>query len=308
MQDTEARPRNPWSMALVGFILGAPALMLWLGRFRLSLVYFLAVTLASIAPVAAVVSGLLPMPIAAGMGLLTLGWLTRLPLDISGFAQALAINRFAPRRPWYSRWFIALPAYSAAALALAFLVRTFLYQPFNTPSASSVPNLVVGDMFFASKLAYRTRAPERGDLAVFKLPKDGTTDYVKRIIGLPGDQVHMKNGRLSLNGAVVERRPVTLKIEIASDRPLTFYRETLPGGRSYVIAELSDQAAADNTIEFAVPPEQYFMLGDNRDNSADSRHADQVGYVPRANIFARFALLFWNTQGLPLTGRPEETR
>jgi signal peptidase I len=195
------------------------------------------------------------------------------------------------------------------ALAIALLVRTFLFQPFNSPSASSYPNLMVGDMFFVSKTAYRNADPQRGDIAVFKLPSDPSIVYIKRVIGLPGDRIQMKEGRLYLNGTMASREPVTYQppIDQPDEAGAIFYRETLPNGRSYYIAERSDDGDADNTDEYVVPEGHYFTLGDNRDNSQDSRFLQQVGYIPRESFIGPFAVRFWNTNGVPLTGRPTKT-
>lgn len=314
MTDDDApKARNPWGMAAIGFGLGAPALMLWLGRGRYSIWYYLAATITSVAVFAVIVTllsrGFVPLQPLAAIGLMPIIYLALLPTYAVGFLHALTLNRSAALRPWYSRWYIALSAYMIVAYVIAVVVRLFLFQSFDIPSSSGIPNLMTGDMFFAAKLPYRFGDPERGDIAVFKTPKDGKTDYVKRVVGLPGDRVQMKEGRLIINGTMVERTPVDLAPEYAGGpRRLTFYRETLPGGRSYVIAEESDHNPGDDTEEYAVPAGFYFVMGDNRDNSADSRFPDGVGLIPRQNFVGRYALRFWNKQGFPLSGRPEETR
>ncbi len=204
------------------------------------------------------------------------------------------------------------------AVLLALLVRTFLYEPFNIPSTSMVPNLLVGDYLFISKYSYgysrysmpmgiggfdgriMGKEPERGDIIVFKLPSDTRVDYIKRVIGMPGDTIQMINGRLYINDEIVPRKMVGMKEykkEIAGTAKVMEYIETLPGGVTHSIYEESDSGPLDNTIKYTVPKGHYFMMGDNRDNSQDSRVQDMVGYVPFDNLEGRAELIFFSTNG-----------
>ncbi len=204
------------------------------------------------------------------------------------------------------------------AVFLALLVRTFLFEPFNIPSTSMVPNLLVGDYLFISKYSYgysrhsmpfgiasfegrfMTKQPERGDVVVFKLPTNTSIDYIKRVIGLPGDTIQVINGRLYINDELVERKAVGMaeyKKEIAGSAKVMEYIETLPGGVKHTIYEESDEGPLDNTIKYKVPPNHYFMMGDNRDNSQDSRVLDLVGYVPFDNFEGRAEVIFFSTNG-----------
>jgi signal peptidase I len=208
------------------------------------------------------------------------------------------------------------------ALAIALVVRTFLFQPFNIPSGSMIPTLEIGDYLFVSKYSYGYSrysfpfglpafqgrifgsAPKRGDVVVFKLPRDNETDYIKRVIGLPGDKIEMKKGRLYINDQIVEREP----IEKAQTEdlyghfgPVPTYKETLPGGVTHTIIEIQgDDGFNDNAGPFIVPQGHYFMMGDNRDNSTDSRvPQDQggVGYVPYVNVEGRAEMIFFSVGG-----------
>jgi signal peptidase I len=201
------------------------------------------------------------------------------------------------------------------AVVIAVAVRTFLYEPFNIPSSSMVPTLLVGDYLFVSKFSYGYSkhslplslplfsgrifgsAPERGDVAVFKLPKDNKTDFIKRIVGLPGDRIQVIDGILNINGKPVERQRINDYIAEGAfgSRALPQYIETLPNGVKHPIIEHSDSESNDNTKVFVVPPDHYFAMGDNRDNSDDSRGI--VGFIPAENLVGRAEILFYSTNG-----------
>jgi signal peptidase I len=216
------------------------------------------------------------------------------------------------------------------ALLIAFFVRTFLYQPFNIPSGSMYPTLKVGDYLFVSKLSYGyskysfnfsfggfgqtwitccpiefpgrvvlADVPKRGDVAVFKLPTNTEIDYIKRVIGLPGDRIQMKDGVLFINGAAVPKNRVEDYVDSENGgegdgRPIAQYEEILPNGVKYRVLDEKPQGSADNTIEYVVPADHYFMMGDNRDNSEDSRYLDHVGYVPVENFVGRADIIFFS--------------
>jgi signal peptidase I len=204
------------------------------------------------------------------------------------------------------------------AVLIAVVVRTFVYEPFNIPSGSMIPTLLVGDYLFVSKMSYGYSrhslpfslplisgrlfgsAPERGDVAVFKLPADNKTDYIKRIIGLPGDRIQMRAGILHINGTPVKRRRVADLIQRDEDgnaAALARYVETLPNGRAHFIIEKSDSDQLDNTPTYVVPKDHYFAMGDNRDSSLDSRVLNHVGYIPVENLVGRAEILFFSTNG-----------
>jgi len=214
------------------------------------------------------------------------------------------------------------------ALLIAFFVRTFLYQPFNIPSASMYPTLKVGDYLFVSKLSYgygkhsfdfalsafgrewirccpidfKGRAffaapPERGDVAVFKLPTDTNIDYIKRVIGLPGDRIQMRAGVLYINGVAVKKERIEDFVDPfgqGDGQPVPQYLETLPNGVTYRVLDTKVNGEGDFTEEYVVPAGHYFMMGDNRDNSQDSRYLTEVGYVPIENYVGRADIIFFS--------------
>ncbi|HEV7547659.1 MAG: signal peptidase [Rhodospirillaceae bacterium] len=219
------------------------------------------------------------------------------------------------------------------AVLIALVVRTFAIEPFNIPSGSMIPTLLVGDYLFVSKYSYGYskhsfpfsmglfsgrifgQPPERGDVAVFKYPGDqgqgvNRTDYIKRIVGLPGDRIQVTNGVLHINGTPVERLRIGdyVKGNNGHYQKGTLYSETLPNGRRYTVLEYSDDGPADNTPEFLVPAGNYFVMGDNRDDSLDSRtrlmlrdfsgstrDRDQLGwYVPAENLVGRAEFIFFS--------------
>ena len=202
------------------------------------------------------------------------------------------------------------------AVAIALIIRTILFEPFNIPSTSMKPTLLVGDYLFVYKPEYgysrfsfpfglapmKGRVwgaePERGDVIVFAQPANTYISFIKRVVGLPGDRVQVRHGRLYINGDVVPREFVGKSMQTdegGNEVEMTEYIETLPGGVIHRIYEESDTGPLDNTPEYVVPEESYFVMGDNRDNSQDSRVKSMVGFVPLENIVGRADFLFFST-------------
>ncbi len=204
------------------------------------------------------------------------------------------------------------------AVLIAVGFRTFLFEPFNIPSGSMIPTLQVGDLLFVAKYSYGYsrfslplapplfsgrigfHSPQRGDVAVFRYPRDTTEDYIKRIVGLPGDHIQMKQGVLYVNGLAATRTPVGPYIADDHGRKIETERftEAMPGGgRSYQIIKADDEGWANNTPEYVVPDNSFFAMGDNRDDSADSRYMAGVGFVPMQNLIGRaeFIVFSWDT-------------
>jgi len=191
---------------------------------------------------------------------------------------------------WYTRWYIYVLIFVALqAFGYAIIPEKPAYQTFSMPSASMNPTLVVGDMFAVSTSAYRFSPPQPGDVVVIE-KKAGGRSFIKRVVAVGGDRVQLKGGRLYVNGAMAERESLGDYNDPGNgtgSAVLKLYRETLPNGRSYKIAELSDNEFFDNTPEFLVPPGQLFLLGDNRDSSMDSRAPGEFGTIPVEHVIGR---------------------
>ena len=204
------------------------------------------------------------------------------------------------------------------ALIIAAIIRSFLFQPFNIPSGSMLPTLLIGDYIFVSKFAYGfsqyslpfspdifhgryfEEEPKRGDVVVFKLPRDNKTDYIKRVIGLPGDRIQVRESRLYINGEIVPRQRIDDFVEHEHDGDVhryPQYLESLPNGVTFRTLDVTDHSFGDNTPVFLVPPDHFFVMGDNRDNSQDSRFEGAVGYVPEENLVGRAEIVFFSTNG-----------
>ncbi len=200
------------------------------------------------------------------------------------------------------------------ALIIAVLIRSLLFQPFYIPSSSMEPTLLVGDRIFVSKYTYGyskhsfpfspditdkrffSKSPKRGDLVVFKTPVDNRTDYIKRLIGLPGDTIQFIKGELFVNNKSTPRIKTMSKEIIRCGNFLLeadIFIETLPNGVQHLVA-YKKQGTLQNTKKFKVPSGHYFLLGDNRDCSKDSRYLDSVGYVNGINLVGEAKLIFFS--------------
>ena len=209
------------------------------------------------------------------------------------------------------------------AVGIALVLRIIIFQPFNIPSGSMRPNLLVGDFLVVSKPTYGYsrasliypatrmnvdgrvlgRLPGQGEVAVFKNRRDGNKDYIKRVIGLPGDRIQMIGGVLHLNGTAVEKEFIGIRKTKCGPNggrvaEVPHYRETLPSGVTYVVQECrGDKGGLDNTGVYVVPSDHFFMMGDNRDESSDSRVSNSVGYIHKDDMVGKAERLFLSVDG-----------
>lgn len=201
------------------------------------------------------------------------------------------------------------------AILLAMVFRSFLFEPFHIPSGSMKNTLLVGDYLFVSKYSYGyskysfpygldlfkgrilQSQPERGDIVVFRLPTNPKVDYIKRVIGLPGDKIQMIDGVLHINGVAVPKiftGKVDVTMEDGAQVAVRQYEEKLPEGKVYDVLDMSPYNEVDNTPIYTVPDKHYFMMGDNRDDSTDSRYIDRVGFVPEENLIGRAEIILFS--------------
>ncbi len=202
------------------------------------------------------------------------------------------------------------------AIFIALLIRSFIAEPFNIPSGSMKPNLLVGDFIFVSKWSYGYsrhslpfsiplipgkifgKLPERGDVAVFKTPYDNNTDYIKRVIGLPGDKIKIINGQILLNNRLILRKKINDFIDVDKNnksKRLRKYREFFYS-KEIDVLDLMDNGIVDNTQLYEVPKKHFFVMGDNRDNSQDSRFLKRLGYVPVENLVGKAQFIFFSLE------------
>ena len=200
------------------------------------------------------------------------------------------------------------------ALICAGFVRSFFFEPFHIPSSSMKPNLLIGDYIFVSKYSYGysrysfplginffsgrilKRVPKRGDVVVFRLPSQPSVNYVKRLIGFPGDKIQVVNGVVFINKQEVAKTSSGVFIDSDNEveNEIKIFSEKLPEGKIVQTLDQNSQMAQDNTGVYEVPQGHYFMMGDNRDNSQDSRFLTEVGYVPEENLVGRADFIFFS--------------
>ena len=202
------------------------------------------------------------------------------------------------------------------AVFIALIIRSFLAEPFNIPSGSMKPNLLVGDFIFVSKWSYGfskhslpfsvplipgkifSKFPQRGDVVVFKTPQDNRTDYIKRVIGLPGDKIQIIDGKIIINDNLILRKKLNDFIDTdkkSNIKRIRKYKEFF-FDKEVEVLDIMDQGIVDNTKIYVVPEEHFFVMGDNRDNSQDSRFTNVVGYIPIENLIGKAQFIFFSLE------------
>tara|TARA_B100000029_G_scaffold447424_1_gene469188 strand:+ start:187 stop:915 length:729 start_codon:yes stop_codon:yes gene_type:complete len=202
------------------------------------------------------------------------------------------------------------------AIIIAIVIRSFIAEPFNIPSGSMKPNILVGDFIFVSKWSYGyskhslpfslpiipnkifNKLPERGDIVIFKTPQDNRTDYIKRVIGLPGDKIKIQNGSIVINNNLIIRQKINDFIDNdfnASIKRIRRYKEFF-FDKEIEVLDITDQGIVDNTGIYEVPAGYFFVMGDNRDNSQDSRFKNVVGFIPFENLIGKAQFIFFSLE------------
>ena len=306
------RARQPSTAGVVALLLGPGVGMLFLNRWRLAVTYVVASLVVAVAPFMAADAFDLQFDVLATFDY---SWL--IP-HLIGVVHCILLARGGTAAPprWYARWPVLLLVWVPLPMLIAGTVRTVWVQPFDVPATSMEPALHVGDYFFVDKSAYGysrfsapfilplpegrifAREPEPGDVVVFRLPSDPTINYIKRVVAGPGDRVQMRDGVLHINGTAVDRSNPE---GVALDTGLTVaegtrWIETLPNGTRYPIYDVRPDALYDDTAEQTVPAGHYFMLGDHRDRSQDSRDTRAVGPIPADHIVGRASVIVWNNE------------
>jgi signal peptidase I len=290
-------PKTGWLRALWATLLSLlmPGLgQVYAGAWRLGLLLYL-VAIAVDAALIGATRIVLPTPfLLAAAAAIEVVFRLAIAIDAGRRVRAGSI---VAGRPWHrSAWVAAVPMI-ALGVAWRFIVPDHYvpgWRSFYVPSSSNIPTLLVSDYVMAD-IHRAGSMPDYGDVVVFRHPKDPKVDYIKRVVGLAGDRVQLRDRILYINGTPVPRKPESVDSALGSESgQFNYFRETLPNGRSYVVAEMPRGGAPTSTQEFIVPAGSFFALGDNRGNSLDSRF-DAVGYVPAGNVIGTARTIYWST-------------
>jgi signal peptidase I len=280
---TAFKTKKPWVAVIITLLLSPVIGMCYLNRGKAAIGYFILTLFAATAGCAMIFFGILninPKKLIMVIGLI---------IGIIGAIHTyiLAKNRNVDEPlKWYSK-FKGMLLIWLIQLLLALLIRWFICEPFDIPTDSMSPNVNKGAYLFINKFIYGYSDPKRGDIIVFKI-KNANIDYIKRIIGMPGDRIQIKQGILYINDVAVPQK------EIADYQLSHQFIETLPNGVEYKILIDTIESPLNNTDVYSVPDNSYFVMGDNRDHSEDSRVMGKIGFVPKQTIAGPLSLIIWN--------------
>lgn len=310
------QPRGVRSTIIATVLLGPVGGLLWIGRIWLAVLAFVILAI----PIFLAVSGLTMWPSFPAILSHATTWIVWIVILIVSLAVVWVLRPGSQPNPTFSAASSVVVLSLVAVLAPILVALFFTYKSYSIPSGSMMPTLLVGDHLFVDRSSYgygpysfplahlffedrqSTKAPERGDVVVFKLPSDTSIDYIMRIVGLPGETVQMQNGQVLINGMPLEQTPMLdHQNNSESAQPAKQFLESLPNGRSYAVLDLLEGSSTDDTRAFEIPEGHYFLLGDNRDSSADSRL--HVGYVPFENLVGKAVYVYFNIQGSAVDGR-----
>ncbi len=281
------KERRPWAAALVTFIFDPFLGMLYLNRGIIGCAYLGLVFVAVVAVFAFLKPHYLAVPDIYFL------WAVSIPIRIAGSAHSFIIARrrsSTETMRWYSHWY-ALILIGLLLPASGIAIRSFLYQPFDITSGSMNPTLNMGDHIYAEKHPYNYSLPHRGDVIVFRAPHHEGEDWVKRVVGMPGDRIQVLNGNLYVNGTAAQLRRIenfNADCDFGVCTPACQFIELLPGAPPHHILKAMDERPPDDLPELVVPAGNYFVLGDNRDNSVDSRNG--LGFIPASAIVGKASI------------------